>query len=381
MKKNSKASAAKISTATRIAHLGPQESMIIHKLPGYFLILCVILAFLFLLKILSPFLTVIFVAGVLTIAFYPLYKYIVKTLRGWERTASIVTCIIVMLLTVAPLTVFVLLMAGEAVDTYVVVQEKINSGVFDQYLQWGSGGFFYDLKTELESVISLEKIDLKKNIIEMAQSFSTFLVSQVANFLKSISSMLLNFFIMLFSMFYFFKDGKKIVERIGAMSPLPSVYESELFAKLGAMVKAILVGVFLTAILQGVIGGIGFAIVGISSPVFWGTAIAFFSLVPLFGTAVVWVPAAIILAILGNYGAAIFIFVWGFVAVGMVDNFARPYLIGGKARAYPLLIFFVILGGIWTMGFKGVIVGPLVLMALMSFLHIYEAEYSKVLKK
>ena len=341
----------------------------------------VILAFLFLLKILSPFLTVIFVAGVLTIAFYPLYKYILKLFRGWERSASIVTCIIVMLLTVAPLTVFVLLMAGEAVDTYVVVQEKINSGVFDQYLQWGSGGFFYDLKTELESVISLEKIDLKKNIIEMAQSFSTFLVSQVANFLKSISSMLLNFFIMLFSMFYFFKDGKKIVERIGAMSPLPSVYESELFAKLGAMVKAILVGVFLTAILQGVIGGIGFAIVGISSPVFWGTAIAFFSLVPLFGTAVVWVPAAIILAILGNYGAAIFIFVWGFVAVGMVDNFARPYLIGGKARAYPLLIFFVILGGIWTMGFKGVIVGPLVLMALMSFLHIYEAEYSKVLKK
>ena len=84
---------------------------------------------------------------------------------------------------------------------------------------------------------------------------------------------------------------------------------------------------------------------------------------------------------MGNYGFAIFIALWGIFAIGSIDNILRPILIGGKAHTYPLLTFFVILGGVFTMGFKGIIIGPLVLMALMSFLHIYETEYNKVLKK
>jgi len=357
-----------------------QKLMILDKLPAYFLIFCLVLFFVFLFQILAPFITVIFVAAVLSIAFYPLYNRIRTFFRGWERSASFVTCLIVILITVVPLTVFTILMAGEAVETYEVIQQKVDSGVFDKYLQWQNGGFFYDLNERVKFVIDLEKIDIKKTVVDMAQSLSTFLVSQTAAFVKSISSLLLNFFIMLFSMFYFFKDGKRLTEKIKAMSPLPSLYEAQLFAKITAMSKAIMLGVFLTAILQGLAGGIGFVIAGISNPVFWGTAMAFFSLVPLVGTAIIWVPAAIVLAILGSYWAGLFVLIWGVVVIGMVDNVARPYLIGGKAHTYPLLTFFVILGGVWTMGLKGVIIGPLVLMILMSFLHIYESEYSKVLK-
>lgn len=360
--------------------LTTQRVMILDKLPAYFLILCLGLSFYFLFQILSPFFAVIFVAAVLSITFYPLYTWMLKTLRGWERTASLVTCLIVILITVVPLVGFSILMASEAVETYETIQEKVNSGVFDKYLQWENGGFFYDLNENVQSVIDVEKIDVKKTIVDVAQSLSTFLVSQTANLVKSLSDLFLNFFLMLFSMFYFFKDGKRLIAKIGSLSPLPSLYETQLFAKISAMSKAIMIGVFLTAILQGLAGGIGFAFAGISNPVFWGTAMAFFSLVPLFGTAVIWVPAAIILAILGSYGAAIFIFIWGVVVIGLVDNVARPFLIGGKAHTYPLLTFFVILGGIWTMGLKGVIIGPLVLMVLMSFLHIYQSEYGKVLK-
>lgn len=360
--------------------LNPQRVMIIDKLPAYFLILCLSLSFYYLFQILTPFLAVIFIAAVLSITFYPLYVWMLKTLRGWERTASFITCLIVILITVVPLVGFSLLMAGEAVETYETIQVKVNSGVFDKYLQWENGGFFYDLNENVQSVVDVGKLDVKKTIVDVAQSLSSFLVEQAANLVKSLSDLFLNFFLMLFSMFYFFKDGKRLIAKVGSLSPLPSLYESQLFSKISAMSKAIMVGVFLTAILQGLAGGIGFAIAGISNPVFWGTAIAFFSLVPLFGTAVIWVPAAIILAILGSYGGAIFIFVWGVVVIGLVDNVARPFLIGGKAHTYPLLTFFVIMGGIWTMGLKGVIIGPLVLMVLMSFLHIYQAEYSKVLK-
>lgn len=364
-----------------VSTISAQESMIINKLPGYFLILCLVVSFWLLYEILAPFLTVIFVGGVLVIAFYWLYEKILKAFRGWEKSASLVTCLLVILITVAPITLFAVLVTNEAVDTYQVIEIKVNSGVFDKYLQWEEGGFFYDLKKQAEGIVDLEKMDVKKNIVEWAQSLSTFLVSQTGNFVISISNLLLNFFILLFTMYYFFKDGKRLVARIGAMSPLPSFYEGELFRKIAAMVKAILVGVFLTAIIQGIFGGVGFAIAGISSPFFWATAMAFFSLVPLVGTAIIWVPASVILFILGDYWQCVFIFIWGLLVVGSIDNFVRPYLIGGKAHTYPLLTFFVILGGIWKWGLKGIIIGPLVLMVLMSFLHIYEAEYSKVLKK
>lgn len=355
--------------------------LIIEKLPGYFLLLCLTIVFIFLIYIIKPFLTVIFVGAVLVIAFYPIYRKFNKWFKGLNRLASFISCLLVIIVTVVPLAIFILLLTGEAFDTYQEIQTEIESGVFDKYLQWEDGGIFYDLKKNIEPVVDLENIDIKKNIIEIAKSLSTFLVSQTANFVKGISGIVLSLIVMLFTMYYFFKDGDKLVKKFGSLSPLPSVYEEELFKKITSMVKAVVFGVFLTAIAQGLIGGIGFAIAGISNPVFWGTAIAFFSLVPVVGTAIIWVPAAIILAILGSWGSALFLLLWGIFAIGIVDNILRPFLIGGKAHTYPLMTFLVILGGVMVMGLKGVIIGPLVLVILMSFLHIYEAEYKRVLKK
>ncbi|MBD3360353.1 AI-2E family transporter [Candidatus Peregrinibacteria bacterium] len=357
------------------------NTLIIEKLPGYFLIICLAAAFSFLIYILWPFITSIFLAGVLTVAFYSVYKIVLRFFRGWSRTASMVTCLLVVLVVIVPLSVFVLLLATEAYDTYLLIQDNIGSGVFDKYLQWDDGGYFFDLKRRIQPVIDLDSIDMKKTIINMAQSLSTFLVSQTASFLKGLSNIIMKLIVMIFALFYFFKDGHKLIDKIGSLSPLPTVYETELFQKIASMVKAVVFGVFFTSIIQGIVGGVGFGIIGVSNPIFWGTAIAFFSLVPVVGTALVWVPASIVLAIMGEYGSAIFLFLWGLLAVGSVDNFVRPYLIGGKAKTYPLMTLLVVLGGVLTMGLKGVIIGPLVLMILMSFLHIYESEYGKVLKK
>ena len=259
---------SKVPNSPNPPHLTPQHSLIIEKLPGYFLILCLVVSFFYLFKILAPFLTVIFVAGVLTVAFYPLYKKILKWFRGWECSASLVTCLIVMVLTVLPITFFVVMLADEGVNTYQVIQEKVNSGVFDKYLQWEEGGFFYDWKERLENLAGIENFDLKTEIVEKAKTWSDDLIEKVGGFVSGIFNFVLNFFIMLFSMYYFFKDGRRIVEKAGKVSPLPSIYEGQLFEKISAMVKAILVGVFLTAILQGFVGGVGFAIAGISSPIF-----------------------------------------------------------------------------------------------------------------
>ncbi|MCK9186690.1 AI-2E family transporter [Candidatus Gracilibacteria bacterium] len=362
-------------------HFKSDSAIILEKLPGYFLIACLLFALYYMVGILSPFITVIFIAAVLVIAFNPLHRALLKFFRGWEKLSSIVSCLLIVLIILVPIAIFILLLTSEAFSTYELIQVKLNSGVFDKYLQWKEGGFFYDLKNMLSPFVNVEDMNLKQNIIDIAKSLSSFLVSQTASLLKSISEIALGLVVLLFCLFYFFKDGKLLVERIGQLSPLPSLYESQLFFKIKDTVKAVVFGVFFTAVLQGIVGGVGFMIAGISNPVFWGTAIAFFSLVPVIGTAIIWVPACIILLILGDYYPALFLFLWGVVVTGSVDNIARPYLIRGKTQTYPLMMFLVVLGGVVTMGLKGVVIGPLVLIVLMSFLHIYEFEYKNLLKK
>lgn len=359
------------------------RALILEKLPAYFLVFCLAVAIYFLMYFLSPFLTVIFIGIVLTVAFYPIYKVLLRWFRGWSRLASLTSCILTLIVILAPLALIVLLLTSEAVSTYHLIQQKIESGVFDKYFQYfqlGEGGFLSNLKAQLAPVIDIGSLDVKKTIIEWAQSLSGFLVSQTTNLVKEISLILFSIVVLMFSMFYFFKDGPKLVKRLGELSPLPSSYEGPLFSKIGSMINAIIFGVFLTAIVQGALGGIGFAIVGIPNPIFWGAIMAFCSLLPLFGTGIIWVPAAIILAILGNYGGCIFLFIWGTILVGTIDNFLRSYLIGGKAHTSPLLTFLVVLGGVMTMGLKGVLLGPLALMLVMSFVEIYESEYKKALK-
>lgn len=365
----------------KVVPTGEGSPLFIEKLPGYFLILCLLAAMYFLLGVVSPFITVIAVSAVLTITFYPIFRKLEKLFKGRKALASAITCAIVIFVLILPITVFILLMASEGVTAYEAIRMKVESGFFDKYLQWSQGGVFYDLKNQIDPVINLESLDIKSSIVNAAQNVSTFLVSQTTNLIKSLSTLILGFVMLLFSMFFLFKDGDKLVERIGYLSPLPAKYEVQLFKKLKDMVNAIIVGGFFTAMIQGALCGIGLAIAGVASPVFWGAVAMFLAFVPMIGTALVWIPAAIVMFISGEYQWGIFLIIWGVALVGTIDNFLKPMLIGKKANTYPLLIFFVVLGGIFTMGFKGLIVGPLVLMAFMSLLHVYEIEYSKILKK
>ncbi|MFA5948429.1 MAG: AI-2E family transporter [Candidatus Gracilibacteria bacterium] len=368
----------KVKSPSRANESNP---FVIEKLSGYFLIFTLVVAFYYLFQIVWPFLTAIFLAAVLTAIFYPVYKRIVKLFRGRERLASLVSMLIVVIVLIVPVAGFGLMVSGQGISAYENVNNKIASGELDSYLQWSEGGFFYDLKEKVKPIVDLDKIDIKQTIVNAVKYVSTFVVSQTANLLAGVSSLFLNFIIMIFSMYFFFKDGDKLVQKIGHYCPFPKVYEDELFSKLNSMVKAIMFGVVLTALVQGALGGLGFFIVGINSPVFWGAIMAFLSLIPLVGTTGIWLPAAIYLLVTGHYFAGIFIILWGILVVGTSDNIIRPYFIGSRAKTYPLLTFLVILGGIFSMGFKGIIVGPMVLMVIMSLLHIYEAEYIKVLKR
>lgn len=359
--------------------LEKERSMIVNRLPGYFLIFSIIGTLYLLYQVIEPFFTTLLIAGVLTILFYGVYSKILKLFRGASRTASILTCVIVLCIIVVPLAFFIFLLAREGIDMYGTISEKISSGAFDFLFKWKEGGWFYDLKVRLAPVVDFDKLDIKAFVVDTARNVSTFLVAQSAEIAKNIGSIMLSSVIMLFSMFYLFKDGNKFIEKLTILSPLPKKYEVEILRRVKETIKAIAFGVFLTAIIQGLIAGIGYTIVGVSNPVFWATATAFFSLIPLVGTATIWVPIALITILTGNYVGGVFLGLWGVFVVGTIDNLVAPMLIGSRAKTYPLLTFFVVIGGIWVFGLQGLIFGPMVLILLLTLLHIYELEYKNVL--
>lgn len=353
----------------------------VHNMPGYFLLISLVLALIALYVVLERFVTVILLAAILAVAFYPVYKRILTLFRNRASLASLVSCILVLLIIVIPVTLMVLLLVREAYDTYLLIQSKVSSGYFDNLLKWENGGMLFDLKQKLLPVVDMDTLDLKKTITSAAQSVSTFLIAQTAVVLKQFTTLVVDFVVMMFAMFYFFKDGSLLKKRLMEYSPLPAQYERKIIKKMKDMIGAIVYGLFLTALTQGALGGIGFALAGISNPIFWGAVVAFFALIPLVGTGIVWLPAGLILIFTGSVGWGVFVLLWGFFVVSLVDNFMKPYLIGGKAHTYPLLTFLAIFGGIFAFGLKGVLFGPIIMMFAVTILYIYKSEYRPILRE
>lgn len=367
--------------ATSSAELEREQSMIVNRLPGYFLIASIIGVLYLLYMVIEPFFTTLILAAVLTVLSYSIYRKVLASFRGHARISSILMCLLVIFVIIIPLTGFVILLTREGIDMYDTVQQKISSGAFDSLFKWEQGGWLYDFKVKLEPIVDLDKLDIKEVVMDAAKNVSTFLVTQSAEIAKNVGWLVVSFVIMLFTMFYLFKDGDKLVDRLIVLSPLPKKYENQIVTRIHDTVKAIAFGVFLTAIVQGTVAGIGYSIAGMSNPVFWGAATGLFSMIPLVGTATIWLPAAVIVFLLGNYAGGIFLILWGIFLVGTIDNVVRPYLIGEKSNMYPLMTFFVVLGGVSTLGLKGLVFGPLILVLLLTLLHVYELEYKNVLDK
>jgi predicted PurR-regulated permease PerM len=279
-----------------------------------------------------------------------------------------------------------MLLFNEAKEAFKDIVDKINSGFFIPYFKWEEGNVFFDTFQSISQWVSQyvnfdsTSFNIFEKISQAAQTAITTLGESLAFIVANIFSFILSLIIFFFSLYYFFKDGDRITKKFMDLSPLPIKHEKAIFLKFKEVSLAMLFGIFFTAIVQGVMAGIGYVVVGIPNPIFWATATGVFSLVPLIGTAAIWIPASIILLALGNYVGGIGLLLWGMLVVSTVDNFVRPFLIEGRAPVHPLMTFLAVLGGVFAFGLSGIIFGPLILNLLIAFLHIYELEYAKVLK-
>jgi predicted PurR-regulated permease PerM len=195
-------------------------------------------------------------------------------------------------------------------------------------------------------------------------------------FLGALGS-LLAFAIMLFLLFFFLRDGDSMISRARRLIPMDEERKERLFVQLGAVTRAIVYGTTVTAILQGLFIGIGFAIAGLPSPVVFGVLAALLSLLPVGGSALVWIPAVIMLFFEKHWGWGIFLLVWG-SALSSLDNVVRPILISGRARISALAVFVGVLGGIPAFGAIGVILGPVVLSLVLALIEFAEESRPKI---
>jgi predicted PurR-regulated permease PerM len=215
------------------------------------------------------------------------------------------------------------------------------------------------------------------------------MVGAVSNYLidnlSSVTMGTVNFFfmalILLYSMFFFLMDGDKLLCKILYYLPLEDRDERLLLRKFTSVTRATLKGTAIIGILQGTMAGIAFAVAGIPSAIFWGAIMAVLSVIPGIGSALVWVPAAIILAAGGHYIKAVGLALFCGLVVGSLDNLLRPRLVGKDTEMHELLILFGTLGGIVMFGIAGIIIGPIVAALFVTVWEIYGVAFADVLPK
>lgn len=300
----------------------------------------------------------------------PAQRRVTRKLRGSSSVAAMLLTIATAVLVVAPLSVL---------GTIFVNQGGQLIGALQGYLQ----------TLQIDSVREFRNVPWIDHALDWLQAHTGFSMSQVQSWAVSGSeqalqtltkmggavfvgtlSTIVGFVVMLMLLFFLIRDGEAMMRSGLRLVPMPVARKESLLAYLGDVTRAVVVGTLVTAAVQGVLLGIGFAIVGLPSPVVFGVLGAVLSVVPFGGTAIVWLPGVLWLASQGHYGSAVFLAIWGVGPVSSIDQFLRPMLISGRTEIPTLAVFIGVLGGLAAFGFLGLFIGPVVIaltIALLKF--------------
>jgi len=318
----------------------------------------------------QPFLTAVFFGILLAYFVYPLYRWLGKKIKSPTLNAFLL-CLLVLLLLVIPATFLINLLVKESYVVYLLVKQKMALGLFDKCAHP-----FCEILRDLS-----ENQDLQFQIQEITKKITNLIIEKGSALLLSFPRILLNLVIVFFTMFYALKDGLRWEKSIANYLHHLGEKYSLILGRVEEIIHGIVYGYFLIALLQGVLGGLGFFIFGISSPVFWGVIMFILSLLPLVGTALIWFPAVLALAfesyLQGNnflLWKSLGLLIYSLLFVSSLDNLLRPKIVGDKAKLHPLFILVGILGGIMIFGPLGVIIGPLVLGITVILLKIFLTE-------
>lgn len=317
------------------------------------------------------FLVPVAVAATLSSIFYPLYKYVNKKFKDRQGLSSIVTTLFLFAGLLLPLVLIGNLVSEQAVELYHNMQKLV-----EKIIEEGEKGIIGDIKrSDFLMWLRFQDIELENILQQSLQAIGSATAKVINTMSKGVLRFVTNILIIFFTMFYFFRDGHKVVNKLKDISPMNEKYEQAVINRFGQISGATIKGTLLVGLTQGAIGGVTFLVLSIESWLLWGVVMVILSIVPLVGAYVVMVPAGIFQLLVGNIVKGIVILVMGTVVIGSVDNLMRPRLVGKGAKMHDLVIFFSTLGGLAVFGPLGFIVGPLIAAMFQSILEIYTVEF------
>ena len=340
------------------------------KSKNVFIILLVITTLLFAVLIID-FILAIFWAIVLAILFSPINQYIEEKFNK-PTLSSLFTIIFIFIVILIPCFFLLTAVANETL----IIVKAIETGEINLEKFLISTSQLLPTLTERINGLGYSTNTLIEQLNNIALETSQYALSLVMNTGENILRFLLSAFVMIYLLFFFLKDGDLIIAKCIDVFPLDDDQEKYLIEKFNNVTKATVKGTILVGVTQGIIGGIIFALLDIQAAVLWGVLMAFFSIVPTIGTAIIWFPAACLLFFSGAWLKALILLLIGFFVIGLIDNFLRPYLVGKETKLPDYMILLTTLGGVSLVGLSGFIIGPIIAALFLTLWSLFKLDQS-----
>lgn len=317
-----------------------------------------------------PFLKPVFFAVVLAIVFQPLNGRLQRHIRS-ANAAALLSTLCVLLTIIIPTFLLSAALRSELTAVYQSLSagEAQEGGLVTRALQ-----LLEKARMWLGKYVDFSHVDLRAELADRLKQLSSFLLSKLAGFAGDVTSFAVAAGVAFFTLFYLFRDGRTFWQRLAALIPLSPAQVEKLSTGVSGTIASTMYGGLAVAVAQGTLLGLAFWVLGLPSPVLWGMMTALFSFVPLVGTAIVWLPAALILILVGHPVKGLILLVWGAGVVSIVDNIIRPLVISEHMHFHPLWVFFALLGGVQAFGIVGLFVGPAVLALAQSLFSLIREE-------
>ena len=317
-----------------------------------------------------PFLGSIIGGAVLGVIFYPLHLHIQKQLSQ-RGLAALLSTLLVLIAFLVPLTLLLLTVMRELRGAY----EALAPAISEQ----GADGIWARLDRPLAAVgrwLGMEPSELRAMLAARLQSAGPAVLAKTGAALGAAGGGVVKIVIAVGTLYCTLLYGRGLHKTVVTLSPLGEQRTQTLLETVHQMIIASFYGVIAVAAAQGFLCGVGAWIAGLPSPILWGVAAAILSVLPLFGSALVWLPAAAVLFFQGSIGRGVFMLIWGAGLVGTIDNFIRPWVVVAKLPAHPLIVFVAMLGGVEAFGLMGILFGPVILAVTLALFRMFREEMS-----
>ncbi|MDH1440514.1 AI-2E family transporter [Pseudomonas sp. GD03721] len=323
--------------------------------------------------LLRPFYTAIFWAATLAVLFWPAYERILARIPAKPSLASLITLLTCVLVVVIPVTLVGASLVQEMAHLYARLREDGGSDIADRIQRVADAAPPWTWQW-LERLGVDEFAQLRERASQLATQALQFLAARAVGIGQDTLQLAVGFALMLYLLFFFFRDGAGLVALLRSAIPLEQSYLGELGQRFAVVVRATIKGNLVVAGVQGAIGGVMFWALGIQGPILWGVVMAVLSLLPAVGAWLVWGPVALYLLATGAISKAVIVVAVGAVVIGLIDNLLRPLLVGKDTRMPDYLVLLSTLGGLAQFGLTGFVAGPVVAALFVAFWSLFIAR-------